>query len=63
MIDVPDRANVYVRLAAIKFLFRHEYDSLLPTCRTLLRLSPGRLPRFQRSFLPAVCNYQNRLPA
>jgi len=23
MIDVPDRAYVYVRLAAIKFLFRH----------------------------------------
>ena len=29
MIDVPDRPNVYVRLAAIKFLFRHNLLSAL----------------------------------
>src|SRR5271157_6017497 len=29
MIDVPDRAHVHVRLAAIKFLFRHKYDLVI----------------------------------
>jgi hypothetical protein len=30
MIDVPDRAHVYVRLAAIKFLFRHNLCPISP---------------------------------
>jgi hypothetical protein len=29
VIDVPDRPNVHVRLAAVKFLFRHGFKSLL----------------------------------
>jgi hypothetical protein len=29
VIDVSDRPHVYVRLAAVKFLFRHEEYSVL----------------------------------
>jgi hypothetical protein len=29
VIDVPDRPDIYMRLAAVKFLFRHDFFSKL----------------------------------